>query len=148
RARDCVVASAKQAGEPVRGRDQPDRRVHRQERRQEAGGQHLGRELNEMIEDKAYPVTPASVMVKVGIITGEVIDLKVTERVEKGTGRVVSPAKLTGTLRLENSSSNRTVLLVEARLLFMDVHGQPIKLEAARTETVVKFSQAGDERLD
>jgi hypothetical protein len=101
-----------------------------------------------MIEDKAYPVTPASVMVKVGIITGEVIDLKVTERVDKGTGRVVSPAKLTGTLRLENASSNRTVLLVEARLLFMDVHGQPIKLEAARTETIVKFSQAGDERLD
>jgi hypothetical protein len=38
-----------------------------------------------VIEDKAYTVTPASVTVKAGIITGEVIELKVTERVEKGS---------------------------------------------------------------
>jgi hypothetical protein len=101
-----------------------------------------------VIEDKTYSVTPASVTVKAGIITGEVIGLKVTERVEQGSDRVVSPAKLTGTLRLENTSSNRTVRLVEGKLLFIDAQGQPIKLEAARTEPLVKFATNRGERLD
>ena len=101
-----------------------------------------------MIEDRTYPVTPPSMTVKSGIITGEVVDLKVTERVEKGTDRVVSPARLTGTLRLENTSANRTVRLVEGKLLFMDAHGQAIRLEGTRTESIVRFTPYGDERLD
>ena len=101
-----------------------------------------------VIEDKAYTVTPASVKVKAGIVTGEVIALKVTERVEKGSDRVVSPAKLTGTLRLKNTSANQTVRLVEGKILYIDTQGQPIKLEAARTEPTVKFATYGSERLD
>ena len=101
-----------------------------------------------VIEDKTYTVTPASVKVKAGIITGEVIELKVKERVEKGSDRVVSPAKLTGTLRLKNTSANQTVRLVEGKLLYIDTQGQPIKLEAARTEPTVKFATYGSERLD
>ena len=101
-----------------------------------------------VIEDKAYPVTPASLRVKVGIITGEVIELKVTERVERGSDRIVSPARLTGRVRLENTSANRTVRLVEGKLLFIDAQGQPIKFEAARTGPIVKFAMYGNERLD
>src|SRR3990170_6210409 len=40
-----------------------------------------------VIEDKVYTVTPASVTVKAGIVTGEVTEMKITERVEKGSGR-------------------------------------------------------------
>ena len=101
-----------------------------------------------VIEDKVYPVTPPSMTVKTGMITGEVIELKVTERVEKGSERVVSPARLTGKLRLENTSANRTVRLVEGKLLFIDAQGQRIKLDAARTDPIVKFSTYGNERLD
>ena len=101
-----------------------------------------------VIEEKTYPVTPPSMTVKSGIITGEVVDLKVTERVEKDTDRVVSPARLTGTLRLENTSVSRTVRLVEGKLLFMDVHGQVIKLEGDRAEPIVRFTPYGNERLD
>ena len=61
-----------------------------------------------LIEDKAYPVTPPSVTVRVGIMTGEITDLKVTERVEQGSGRVVSTAKLTGTLKLKNTSVDQS----------------------------------------
>jgi hypothetical protein len=99
-------------------------------------------------EDRTYPVTPASITVKCGIITGEVSELKVTERIEKGSDRVVSPAKLTGTLRLENSSTNRAVHLIESRFLFIDAQGQPIKLEAARTDLPMTFTTSGKERLD
>ena len=101
-----------------------------------------------MIEDKTYPVTPASVAVKAGIVTGEVTEMKVTERVEKGSDRVVAPAKLTGTLKLKNTSANQTVRLVAGKILYIDAQGQPIKLEASRTEPVVKFATYGSERLD
>src|SRR2546426_5364680 len=101
-----------------------------------------------MIEDKTYTVTPAAVTVKAGIVTGEVTEMKVTERVEKGSDRVVSPAKLTGMLKLKNTSANQTVRLVAGKILYIDAQGQPIKLEESRTEPVVKFATYGSERLD
>ena len=101
-----------------------------------------------IIEDKTYAVTPASVTVKAGIVTGEVTEMKVTERVEQGSNRVVSPAKLSGTLKLKNTSANETVRLVAGKILYIDAQGQPIKLEESRTEPVVKFATYGNERLD
>jgi hypothetical protein len=101
-----------------------------------------------VIEDKVYTVTPASVNVKAGIVTGEVTELKVTERVEKGSDRVVSPAKLTGTLKLKNTSANQTVRLVAGKIQYIDAQGQPIKLEESRTDSTIKFATYGSERLD
>jgi len=101
-----------------------------------------------VIEDKVYTVTPASMTVKAGIITGEVTEMKVTERVEKGSGRLVRPAKLTGKLKLKNSSTNQTIRLVTGKILYIDAQGQPIKLEATRTEPTVRFTTYGAETLD
>jgi len=101
-----------------------------------------------VIEDKVYTVTPASMTVKAGIVTGEVTEMKVTERVEKGSGRLVSPAKLTGKLVLKNSSTNQAVRLITGKILYIDVQGQPIKLEEARTEPTIKFATYGAETLD
>src|SRR5207244_1920497 len=100
-----------------------------------------------VVEDKTYAVTPASVTVKAGIITGAVTELKVMERVEQGSNRVVSPAKLSGTLRLKNTSANQTVRLVAGKILYIDAQGQPIKLEESRTEPGVKFASCGTQRL-
>lgn len=100
------------------------------------------------VEDKAYAVTPASMKVKAGILTGDVIELKVTERVEKDSDRVVTPAKLTGTVTLKNTSANQTVRLVTGKVRYIDAKGQPIALEASRAESVIKFSTYGSERLD
>src|SRR2546429_6037614 len=77
-----------------------------------------------IIEDKTYTVTPASVTVKARIVTGEVTEMKVTERVAQGSDRVVSPAKLTGTLKLKNTSTNQTVRLVAGKILYIDAQGQ------------------------
>ena len=101
-----------------------------------------------VIEEKTYTVTPASVQVKAGIVTGEVTEMKVTERVDKSSGRVVSPAKLTGTLKLKNTSPNQTVRLIAGKIQYLDVQGQPIKLEESRTEPTLKFATYGNERLD
>src|SRR2546421_7720739 len=102
-----------------------------------------------VIEERTYPVTPASVKVQAGIVTGEVIEMKVAERVEKGSDRIVTPAKLTATLRLKNTSANQTVRLIEGKLRYIDAQGQPIKLEDARTEPTLKFATySSSERLD
>jgi uncharacterized membrane protein YeaQ/YmgE (transglycosylase-associated protein family) len=101
-----------------------------------------------VIEDKTYTVTPASVKVQAGIVTGEVTEMKVTERVEQGSGRVVSAAKLTANVVLKNSSANQTVRLVAGTIQYIDAQGQPIKLEAARTEPTLRFATYGSDRLD
>jgi hypothetical protein len=80
------------------------------------------------------------------VITGEITELKVTERVEQGSGRVDSAAKLTGRLVLKNSSANQSVRLVGGKLRYVDAQGQPIKLEGVRTEPALKFGSS--ERLD
>ena len=101
-----------------------------------------------VIEDRTYPVTPASMTVNVGIITGEVIELKVTERAEQSSAHIVSPARLTGTLRLRNTSANRSVRLVEAKLLFIDAQGQPITLAGTQADLIVKLFTYGREWLE
>jgi uncharacterized membrane protein YeaQ/YmgE (transglycosylase-associated protein family) len=101
-----------------------------------------------VIDDKTYTVTPAAMKVKAGIVTGEITEMKVTERVEQGSGRVVSAAKLTARLVLKNSSTDQTVRLVAGTIQYIDVKGQPIKLEDARTEPTLKFSTYGSDRLD
>jgi hypothetical protein len=100
------------------------------------------------VEDKTYSVTPAAMKVKAGIVTGEVTEMLVTERIEQGSGRVISPAKLTAKVVLKNSSTNQTVRLVAGKIQYIDAQGQPIKLEEARTEPTLKFATYGSERLD
>jgi hypothetical protein len=101
-----------------------------------------------VIEDKTYTVTPASVKVKAGILTGEITEMKVTERVEQGSSRVVSAAKLTAKVVLKNSSTDQTVRLVAGTIKYIDAQGQPIKLEDARTEPTFKLTEYSSERLD
>jgi len=103
-----------------------------------------------VISDKVYTVTPASVKAVAGIVTGEVTEMKVTERIEEGSGRIASPAKLTGKLILKNVSADQTVRLIGAKILYIDAQGQPIKLEDKRTEPTVKVasSYGPSERLD
>ena len=101
------------------------------------------------IEKKTYAVTPASVKVKAGIVMGEVTELKIAERVEKGSDRIVTAAKLTGMLRLKNTSANQTVRLLEGKLLYIDSQGSPWFSRTARTEPTFKFANYGSsERLD
>ena len=44
-----------------------------------------------VISDKVYTVTPDSLKVVAGMVTGEVTEMKVTERVEEGSGRIDTP---------------------------------------------------------
>ena len=103
-----------------------------------------------VIEDKVFTVTPASVQVKAGILTGEVADMKVTERVEKGSGRIDSPPKLTGTLKLKNNSTDQSVRFIGGTIQYIGAEGKTIKMEEARNNLSIKSDSYGSssERLD
>jgi hypothetical protein len=102
-----------------------------------------------VIEDKVYTVTPASVKVKAGIVTGEATGMKVTERIEQGSGRIETPAQLTGSIKLSNTSADQTVRLIGGKILYIGAGGQPIKMEESRTAPALRFATYGNaERLD
>jgi uncharacterized membrane protein YeaQ/YmgE (transglycosylase-associated protein family) len=101
-----------------------------------------------VVQDKTYTVTPPTMKLQTGIVTAELMDMKVTERVEEGSGKIVSPAKLTGRLMLTNTSRDQTVRLVSGKLRYVDAAGRPIKLEDMRTEPTIKFASSGSDRLD
>ena len=102
------------------------------------------------VKDKIYVVTPNAMTVKAGILSGEFTDMKITERVEDGTGKIATPARLTGKLVLKNVSSDQTVRLLGGKVSYIDMQGKPIKLEDNRTEPTLKVasSYGSQERLD
>ena len=98
------------------------------------------------VEDKTYAVTPAAMTLKAGILVGEVMDMKVTERIEQGSQRVVTAAKLTARVLLKNSSANQTVRVVAGKIRYIDMRGQAMTLEDNRADPIVKFT--GGDRVD
>ena len=102
------------------------------------------------VKDKLYSVTPATMKVKAGILTGEMTDMKITERVEDGTGRVETPPQLTGRLVLKNVSPDQTLRLLVANVVYVGMDGKPIPLEDNRTAPTLKVasSYGTQERLD
>jgi hypothetical protein len=103
-----------------------------------------------VIEDKVFTVTPVSVQVKAGILTGEMAEMKVTERIEKGSGRIDSPPKLTGTLKLKNNSTDQSVRSIEGKIQYIGADEKVIKLEETRNNLAIKSDSYGSssERLD
>ena len=103
------------------------------------------------VNDKVYTVTPNAMKVNAGIATGEVTDMKVTERIEEGTGRVAMPAKLTGKLSLKNTSTDQTMRVVGGKISYIDMQGKPIALEDNRTEPAIQLggsNYGAPDRLD
>jgi len=103
-----------------------------------------------VIEDKVFTVTPVSVQVKTGILTGEMADMKITERVEKGSSRIDSPPKLTGTLKLKNNSTDQSVRFIGGTVKYIGAEGKAIKLDDTRNNVTIKSDSYGSssERLD
>ncbi len=103
------------------------------------------------VNDKVYTVTPNAMQVKAGIVTGDVSDMKVTERIEEGTGRFAEPEKLTGKLSLKNTSSDQTMRLIGGKISYIDMQGKPIPLEENRTAPSIQLggtSYGSSDRLD
>ena len=102
------------------------------------------------ISEKVYTVTPDTLQVKAGIVSGEVTEMKVMERVEDGSGKVTTPAKLTGKLVLKNVSADQSVRLLGGKILYIDSRGQSIKLDGDRAEPTIRIASGygSSDRLD
>jgi hypothetical protein len=100
------------------------------------------------VNDKVYTVTPDAMKVKAGMVTGELTEMKVTERVEAGSGRVTAPAKLTGKLSLKNTSADQTMRMVGAKIRYIDMQGKPIAMEDNRTAPTVEVAPQNYSRVD
>jgi hypothetical protein len=103
-----------------------------------------------VVADKVYAVAPDAAKVAVGIVSGEITGMKVTERVEEVSGKVSAPAKLSGKLIIKNTSVDQSVNMLEAKIIFVDSQGKPLAMEDNRAEPVVKMdsSYGAKNRLD
>jgi hypothetical protein len=100
------------------------------------------------ITEKTFPLKPVSVPVRVGVLSGELGELSVMERVNASTGEVVYAPQLHGTLKLKNTSSDEAVSLVSGQVEYLDSSGTRIPLAEGRGDTTLRiYSYAGD-RLD
>src|SRR5438309_2473963 len=79
-----------------------------------------------VVSDKVYVVTPNALTAKGGLLSGQLTEMRVVERVEEGSGRVDQPARLTGKLVLKNVSHDQSLRLLGGKLLYIDMQGKPI----------------------
>lgn len=99
------------------------------------------------VEEKTFTVTPSTATAKASFLTGELQDMKVSERVEQGTGKVVDLPKLGATLKLKNTSENQAARPISGKIEYVDAEGRLIPLAEGRGETGFQFPYYQD-RLD
>lgn len=99
------------------------------------------------IQEKTFALSPAQATVKAGFLTGEFEDLRVYQRVEEGTGKVVEAPKLRGSLKLTNASADQGARPLAGRVSYLDQAGQPLRLAEGRGEASFTFPSYQD-RLD
>ena len=93
-------------------------------------------------------VTPATLEVRSGMLSGELTEMKINERVEEGSGRIDTPARLTAKLVLKNVSTEQTLRLLAGSVVYLDAQGKPIAFEKDRSEPSLRLATYGQERLD
>jgi hypothetical protein len=100
------------------------------------------------IEEKTVMLRPETIPVRVGILSGQLSNLSVVQRVNADTKEVVYAPQLRGTLTLKNGSPDQAVRLVSGRVEYLDDAGAPIALKPDRSETGFNFYSYSSERLD
>lgn len=100
------------------------------------------------VQENRFTLTAPSPSVKASFLRGELGDMKVTEQVEQGTGKVVVPPKLQATLRLKNTSEDQAARLISGKIKYADAEGNLFPLGEGREDTSFKFYSYQQERLD
>jgi hypothetical protein len=94
------------------------------------------------IDEKVFSLTPAAIKVKSGIVGGELSHMRVTERVEEGSGRVDYGPRLSGRLVLKNLSADQSVLIDGGKLVFADAADKPIALAPEATPPAIRLGDS------
>ncbi len=113
-----------------------------------ACGQKAEQGASAQVEDKTISLAPESVPWKAAFLSGQLQDLKVTERVEEGTGKVVESPMLHATLKLKNASTDQAARLLSGRIEYADGDGKPIPLTRDQKDTTFSIPSYQSDRLD
>jgi len=98
--------------------------------------------------EKTFTLNPNNTAVTVGFLAGQLQDLRVTEQVEQGTGKVVEPPLLHATLKLKNVSGDQAARLISGKLQYLGPDGNPILPAKDRRDTGFTFDAYQTNRLD
>ncbi len=92
------------------------------------GGLALGEDTTAaiQIDAKTIPLKPHVTFVKASFLTGELQDLRVTERVDHGSGKVVDPPVLRAELTVTNDSTDQAARLLGGKIEYIDSSGKPL----------------------
>ncbi|MBI1735498.1 MAG: hypothetical protein HYR51_10020 [Candidatus Rokubacteria bacterium] len=99
------------------------------------------------VKERSFVVKLAPTPLRVGFLTAELSNVSVVERVREGSGEVVEPAQLRGTLKVKNMSEDQTARLVGGTLRYLGADGRTIALAAGREAPTFTFYSYGD-RVD
>jgi hypothetical protein len=94
--------------------------------------------------EKVIPLKPSISFVKASFLTGEIEGLRVVERVDPGTGKVVGEPRLEATLTVSNDSRDHAARLLGGKIEYIDGTGKAIPM----TGTAFAFTTAAPDRLD
>jgi len=106
------------------------------------GGQSLAAPLQ--LDQKTIPLKPSVTFVRTSFLTGELRDMRVMERVEHGTGKVVGGPVLRAKLTVTNDSENHAARLVGGNIEYLDSEGRQIPI----AHTAFPFIGVPSDRLD
>jgi hypothetical protein len=101
-----------------------------------------------VVEDLTFSLRPAALTTTAPFLSLHLDALKVTQRVEQGTDKVVDPPTLSATLKVRNTSEDHALRLIAGEIRYLDGDGKPIQLAAGREEPRFEFYSYSAERLD
>lgn len=100
------------------------------------------------IDERIIPLNPGTSFVRVAFLTGEFDDLRVSEHVERTTGRRVGIPLLRGTLTLKNGSRHHAAHLLAGKIDYLNAEGNPIVMPPDEGDTTLPFLGPAANRLD
>lgn len=100
------------------------------------------------IEEKQFALKPAQAPIEIDLLRGTLGGMTVTQRAEKGTGRLMYGPTFRAELKLTNTSEDRAVRLIAGEVRYLDAEGRPIGVRDDRGDTEFTFSSYQTERLD
>lgn len=109
--------------------------------------QQTASEESRIVED-VVALTPATVPVTIGPLTGELTGLSVMRRVDESTGEVTYAPQLSGTLLLRNTSEDTAVRLISGDVTYVNDEGARIPVAEDRHDTTFDFPSYSVDRLD
>lgn len=113
-----------------------------------SGGTGTAADTTPRVEERTFALDLTPTPLRLDFLTAELTELSVVERVQQGSGDIVDAPKLRGTLKVKNTSTDRTARLVGGAVEYLDGDGDAIALAPGRGDATFAFYSYSGERVD